>query len=304
MGRPRRRSQALTGRPVTLRSIAAALAAVMLAAGCGQDDKPEPREPNEYVLSRSDAPATIWAVGDAGHDGEREPDVAKLVKDADPDLLLYLGDVYETGTPAEFKVYDKVWGALAPRTAPVMGNHERPNKAKGYDPYWRSKKGTAPPERYSFRMAGWELIGLNSEARSAQIAKTAGWLRKRVASPGNCRLAFWHSARYTAGLVHGDDPSVAPFWNAVAGRAKLVVSAHEHNMQRLRPRDGIVEVISGAGGHGNPYPLRSTDRRLAFSDAETDGALRIKLAPGRAQLEFVATGGRVLDSKLVRCSRR
>ena len=185
-----------------------------------------------------------------------------------------------------------------------MGNHERPNKAKGYDAYWRSKKGATPPDRYSFRMAGWELIGLNSEARTAQLAKTASWLRKRVAAPGDCRLVFWHSARYTAGLVHGDDPSIAPFWNAVAGRAKLVVNAHEHNMQRLRPRDGTVQVISGAGGHGNPYPLRSTDRRLAFSDAETDGALRIKLAPGQAQLEFVATNGRVLDSKLVRCSRR
>ena len=90
----------------------------------------------------------------------------------------------------------------------------------------------------------------------------------------------------------------------MAGHAKLVVNAHEHNMQRMRPRDGTVQVISGAGGHGNPYPLRSTDPRLAFSDAETDGALKIELAPGQAELEFVATDGRVLDSKVVRCSRR
>ena len=159
------------------------------------------------MLSRSDAPATVWAVGDAGHDGEREPAVAKLVKDADPDLLLYLGDVYETGTPEEFEVYDKLWGALAPRTAPVMGNHERPNKAKGYDPYWRSKKGTAPPDRYSFRMAGWELIGLNSEAPSAQIAQTAGWLRKRVARPA------------TAGSCSGTRPATARGWCTATSRA-------------------------------------------------------------------------------------
>ncbi len=286
-------------------SFAAAIAAVVLATGCGQDDEPKPREPSGYVLSRGDAPATVWAIGDAGHDGEREPAVAKLIADADPDQLLYLGDVYETGTAEEFKAYDSLFGALAPRTAPVMGNHERPNKAKGFDPYWSAKKGTAPPDRYSFRMAGWELIGLNSEARTAQLAKTASWLRKRVtAAPGDCRLVFWHSPRYSAGIVHGDEPSVAPFWNALPGRAKLVVNAHEHNMQRMRPRGGIVQVISGAGGHGNPYPLKSSDPRLAFADAETDGALKIELAPGQAELEFVSTEGRVLDSKLVRCSPR
>jgi len=292
--------------PVTFRWLAAAVAALALvpAVGCGEDDQPKPREPAGYVLSRGDAPATVWAIGDAGHDGEREATVAKLVKDANPDQLLYLGDVYETGTREEFQVYDKLWGGLAPRTAPVLGNHERPNKVRGYNPYWRSKKGTAPPDRYSFRMAGWELIGLNSETRSAQLAQTARWLRKRVTRPGDCRLVFWHSARYSAGLVHGDDPSIAPFWNAVAGHAKLVVNAHEHNMQRMRPRDGTVQLISGAGGHGNPYPLRSADPRLAFANDESDGALKIELAPGQAQLEFVDTDGQVLDSTVVRCSRR
>lgn len=123
-----------------------------------------------------------------------------------------------------------------------------------------------------------------------------------MAAPGTCRLAFWHEPRFSAGTEHGDQPRVAPLWNALRGKAALVVNAHEHHMERMKPRDGIVEVISGAGGHGFRYPVKRGDPRLAFADDDHDGALRIRLEPGKARLAFVATDGRVLDSTTVRCS--
>ncbi len=61
-------------------------------------------------------------------------------------------------------------------------------------------------------------------------------------------------------------------------------------------------MIAGAGGHGFRYPLAEDDPRLAFADDEHDGALRIRLSREQAKLDFVAAGGRVLDSSVVRCS--
>jgi len=114
-------------------------------------------------------------------------------------------------------------------------------------------------------------------------------------------IAFWHVPRYSAGTRHGDDPAVDPLWQAVQGKVALVVNGHEHNMQRMKPRDGIVELIAGAGGHGARYPLAEDDARPAFADDDHDGALRMRLSRGQAKLDFVATGGQVLDSSVVRC---
>lgn len=276
--------------------------AAILIAGCSSDNADtEPAARPPFMSSGSPGPATVWAVGDAGNLGERERAVADLIAADNPDRLLYLGDVYETGTAEEFEDYHTLFGRLAPITAPTPGNHEWPNHEVGYDVYWKSHKGRTPPPYYSFDLAGWEIISLNSQIFGDDSAEQLRWLERKVAAPGNCRLAFWHEPRYSAGTEHGDESSVAPLWQALRNRAALVINAHEHHMERMKPRDGIVEVISGAGGHGDRYPVDEGDPRLAFADDDHDGALRIRLSRRQAKLAFVGTDSQVLDSSTVRC---
>jgi len=258
-----------------------------------------------FVISGGPGPATVWAIGDAGHLGERERPVARLIADANPDRLLYLGDVYETGTAEDFEDYDALYGDLAQLTAPTIGNHEFPNRAEGYDPYWEGKKGRTPPAYYTTDIAGWEILSLDSQIFGDDQGEQLSWLRRKVAGPGNCRLAFWHEPRYSAGETTGggDEPGVDDLWQSVQGKAALVINAHDHNMQRMKPVGGTVQFISGAGGHGFRYPLDEDDPRFDFLDEDHDGALRIRLSPGRATLDFVAVGGEVLDSSEVSCSR-
>jgi hypothetical protein len=90
-----------------------------------------------------------------------------------------------------------------------------------------------------------------------------------------------------------------PVWRALRGRAAIVLAGHEHDMQRFKPIDGITEFVSGAGGKSH-YPIRG-DRRLAFSDDTSDGALRLRLRRGLASYAFIAAGGRVLDQGRVSC---
>jgi hypothetical protein len=72
-------------------------------------------------------------------------------------------------------------------------------------------------------------------------------------------------------------------------------------MQRLKPRDGIVEFVSGAGGHERHNAW--ADSRTAFVNDRDWGALRLRLEPGRATYRFVAVDGRTLDSGKVQCRR-
>lgn len=304
-------ARARRNRRRTVAALLGALAAtaIVLVAVQPWDSAPPLREPTgDDVPSGPPRRAVVWAVGDGADGGAAGKAVARLIRAGPVDRVLYLGDVYGPqpaallrgdGTAADYRTrYAPVFGALARRTAPTPGNHEWPQRGDGYEPYWRRVLGSTPPAYYSFTIAGWQVLSLNSEAPHDRGSRQLRWLAREVARPGTCRLAFWHRPRFSAGR-HGDQADVAPLWDALRGRAALVVNGHDHDMQRLRPVDGITELVSGAGGHGL-YGLHR-DRRLAFGDDRTYGALRIDLRRGRARLRFVATGGRVLDSSAVRC---
>ena len=272
-----------------IRRVTVALLLLPVALAAAQDPAPEPTPR-----------AVVWAVGDGADGGSRAKRLARLIAGDDPDRFLYLGDVYESGTAEEFDSnFDGVYGDLAAITEPTPGNHEWGNRRAGYYPYWRRAKGRRQPPWFRFQLAGWEIVSLNSEAAHGPRSRQVRWLRGVLAGAGgDCRLAFWHRPRLSAG-VYGNDASYEPFWRALRGKARLVLSGHDHNMQRMRARDGIVQVVAGSGGR-ELYPLHA-DSRLAFGRDDRAGAVRLSLEPGRATLEFRGIGGRTLDRSRVAC---
>ena len=246
--------------------------------------------------------AVVWAVGDGANGTTTAARMAKRIAADRPDRFLYLGDVYDHGTAAEFRRnYSPIYGRLARITAPTPGNHEWGNRRSGYYPYWRRVKGRRQRPWYSFKIAGWEVLSLNSQASHGPGSAQLRWLRRQLSEPGTCRLAFWHRPRFSAGTLHGDAPDMAPLWNALRGHARLVVAGHDHNMQRFPARQGLTQLVSGAGGP-NRYPLDRGDRRPAFARSDVTGALRLVLEPGRARMEFRGIGGTVLDRSSARCT--
>ena len=229
--------------------------------------------------------------------------LARRIARARPDLLLYLGDVYPWGTSDDFRHrYDPLYGGLARRTAPTPGNHDWPQARWGYFPYWRRKLGRPLPSYYAFTTAGWRVLALNSELTGRPRRRQLAFVRRALPTRGDCALAFWHRPRYSAG-VHGDAPDLEPLWRAVRGRARLVLNGHDHDLQRLRARAGTTILIAGAGGQSR-YRVDRRDRRLLFAADDVDGALRLRLSPGRAEYAFVSAGGRVLHRGRARCSLR
>lgn len=255
-----------------------------------------------FVRSVSAKGATIWAVGD-GDSSQAGRAVAARIAGAPFDRLLYLGDVYESGTAGEFASnYGPTYGRLRRLTAPTPGNHDWGAHRSGYDRYWRAALGRRRAAAwYSFQAGGWRILSLSSEADHSAGSAQRRWLRSQLRGPGTCRIAFWHRPRFSAGR-HGDQADVAPLWNALRGHATIVLNGHDHDMQRMRPTSGITELISGAGGHSH-YGVDRGYARLAFADDMSYGALRLTLRPGSASYAFVGADGRVLDSGTVGCRR-
>jgi hypothetical protein len=271
---------------------------VISAMGGGAPPAPAP------AASAAGSPrAVVWAVGDGADGTAVSRRMARRIAADDPNRFLYLGDVYPSGTAGDFaRNYEPAYGPLAPITAPTPGNHEWANRSTGYFPYWRRKRGRPLRSWYGFEAGGWQILSLNSEAPHGPGSPQLRWLHDRLASStGTCTLAFWHRPRFSAGVVHGDSPDVAPFWQELRGHARLVVNGHEHDMQRFRKRAGITEYVAGAGG-GVRYAVNS-DPRLVFSRGDVTGGLRIVLRPGRARLEFRSVDGRVLDASRATCSQ-
>jgi Calcineurin-like phosphoesterase len=250
----------------------------------------------EWIRSVQGETADIWAVGDA--DPPRAASVARLIRRTDPDRILYLGDVYPRGKRDDFRRWAKPFGGLVNRMAPTPGNHDWPEAREGYEPFWREVTGETPPTYYSFTAGGWEILSVNGEHSEQRAVEN--WLRDRVKSGGDCRIAFWHRPRLTAGRHEGGDHRAEEYWEAIQGRARIIVNGHDHNMQRMRERDGIVEFVSGAGGR-HLYSVNENDPRLAFADDTHYGALRLQLSRGTARWRFVSAKGRALKSGVLRC---
>ena len=96
--------------------------------------------------------------------GEDASKVADLITSLNPNLFLYLGDVYEQGSLAEFYNWygtsTTFFGQLRAITNPTIGNHEYlTGDAAGYFDYWNNI-----PNYYSYNAGGWHFISLNSNA--------------------------------------------------------------------------------------------------------------------------------------------
>ena len=277
-----------------------ALALLLACGGCG-GASPKGTGPPFGSAASPGAPAEVWAVGDGGIDTRGAHTVADRIAAARPARVLYLGDVYPDGSAEDFEDnFAPVYGELARRTSPTPGNHEWPAHAKGYDPYWQLISGRSTPAHYAFHVGGWQVVSLNSE--TPDDPGQLRWVRDLLArTSGTCTIAFWHRPRFSAGK-HGDQVDVTPLWKAVRGRARLVLNGHDHDMQRLREIGGTTEFVSGAGGHDR-YLVNEDDPRLAFASDDTEGALRLRLRPGAADLAFIAADGSTLDSSSVQCRR-
>jgi hypothetical protein len=278
-----------------------------------------PTNTRTFTPSKGSAPSAgnplvVAVVGDGAGGENNETQVVNLIDSWDPNLLLYLGDVYEKGSMAEFYNWygltssTTFYGRFRAITNPAIGNHEYENGvAPGYFDYWDNV-----PNYYSFNSAGWHFISLNSTSQFNQTATNSPqylWLAQDLnTNPAPCTIVFFHHPVYNIG-PQGDTTRMNNIWALMAQRGvDIALTAHDHNYQRWDPlngqgvRDpqGVTQFVVGTGGHGLQRFVRS-DPRVDESIDDIYGALRLKLYADRAEFKFRDTAGTTLDSGTVPC---
>jgi hypothetical protein len=270
------------------------------------------------AFAAASPPATLVAAGDvATCESDGDERTAALVERI-PGTVAVLGDsVYERGSAEEFaSCYEPAWGRFRARTRPAVGNHEYLTPgAAGYFGYFGTAAGNPLRGYYSYRLGAWHVVVLNSNCAEGGGCAPAGaqarWLRADLrAHRARCMLAYWHHPRFSSGL-HGDDLTVAPFWEALyAAGADVVLAGHDHHYERFAPLDpsgqidrrrGMRGFVVGTGGRSHYRVVRrATGSRVR--DWRTFGVLRLTLRPDRYAWRFVAVeGGRFSDAGSAHC---
>ena len=281
---------------VVLAASVAIAAALLLSSGPAGAAKPvKPPPPG--------AGTVVWALGDGADGSSTSTALANYVSSQNPDRFFYLGDVYETGTATEFATrYDPMYGSMAAKTDPVIGNHEYGNRATGYYPYWMNKRGWTQEQakhRSYVDSSGWQVIAYSSET---DMVAEGAWVAAEVAKhPGSCRIVMAHKGRHVvADTAHSDNPEQESVWSQIIGKTAINLVGHNHIYGRLAPINGVNVFVSGAGGHG----LRSLGGQhhpVAASKTGTATATRLVLRRGAADFVQVDSRGRMYDSGTITC---
>ena len=282
------------------------LVLALVVAGCSR--APKPPDAKCPVVTPTAAPVDAGApilvgAGDIGDctDGCTESTGALL--DRIGGTVFAAGDLaYEDGDASDFAdCYDPGWGRHKVRTRPAVGNHEyHVEGAADYFAYWGAVAGTAGEGWYSFDLAGWHVVVLNShcgEVGCGPGSPQLEWLEADLAASGAaCTAAIFHHARYSSG-DHGGHPSVVPFWEALhAHGAELVLNGHDHSYERLetiRPdgtRDdafGLRQIIAGTGGKNLSVFPQPPLAITAVRDNHHFGVLRLDLRSDGYDWAFV-----------------
>jgi chitodextrinase len=273
--------------------------------------------PTSGTTPAAGSPFIVAAAGDGADGAVNAENVTNEIAAINPNLFLYLGDVYLDGTVTEFYNWygtgNYSYSQFLSITDPTIGNHEYiGSSAAGYFDYWDNI-----PDYYSFDAGGWHFISLNSNSSHIGVdinSSQYAWLQQDLAANANsCTIVYYHHPLFNIG-PEGSTTSMSDIWALLAQNGvSIVLNGHDHDYQRWVPLDangnpsssGVTEFVAGGGGHGL-QTIAGSDSRVAFWDdtnPEAFGFLVLALNTSGANFQYINGSGSILDSGVVPCSK-
>jgi 3',5'-cyclic AMP phosphodiesterase CpdA len=191
----------------------------------------------------------LVVAGDVGEHGSRLDATARAVAAVDArqpfDGLVLLGDnVYPSGNPA--RLPGTVFRPFAPLLShaalyAVLGNHD---VRRGHGDAQAAALGM-PGRWWAAHLGAVLLVGLDSTR--PDDADQRSWLDRTLAAATEpWRVVALHHPPFSAGY-QGSSPAARAAFVPLFERhgVQLVLSGHDHDYQRSRPRNGVTYVVSG-----------------------------------------------------------
>jgi hypothetical protein len=261
--------------------------------------------------------AVFVGAGDIADCNETSDEATALLLDNIPGTVFTIGDnAYPNGTTANFHdCYEPTWGRHKARTHPATGDNDYNTPgATAYFDYFGAAAGDSNKGYYSYDVASWHIITLNSNCSEiggcGPNSPQGQWLQADLAAhPNDCILAIHHEPLFSS---NGGDADLKDFWDPLyAAGADIVLSGHRHNYERFAqqnpngsadPGRGIRQFVVGTGG----TDLSSFDGGPAANsevrDDNTHGVLKLTLHPTGYDWAFVPIAGQTFtDSGSTNC---
>lgn len=219
----------------------------------------------------SGEPVRFIAWGDSGTGEEDQLLLRDQLVTVPFDFILHVGDIaYEEGKLQELEdTFFGVYSGLLRHfpVFPVAGNHEYATLAAA--PFREvfnlpDNGGTTGKEQwYSFDWGNVHFVGLDTERiNQDQVA----WLKADLAkSQQPWTVAFLHKPPFSSGAHGSTDESRSAFGPIFEQhKVALVLSGHDHDYERMKPRGDVHYIVTGGGGR-NTTSVGTSDF-TAFSD--------------------------------------
>ena len=217
------------------------------------------------------------------------------------------------------RCFSRSWGS--PRIMrliyPSPGNHDYDSGSGApYFAYFGDRAGPPGKGYYSYDVAGWHVVSLNSElyfgrGTPSEARAQEDWLRRDLSDhPRLCTVAYFHRPFYSSGS-HGGSKEMRTLWTILydAG-ADLILNGHEHHYERFLPQTpagvvdslrGIAQIVAGTGG-GALRGLRDPLARNSVTQIHGRyGVLKLTLGAGAYNHAFIDTTGRLWDVGSGKC---
>ncbi len=233
--------------------------------------------PPQFSLKAIDQPVRVLAFGDFGNGSNEQKQVAAAMlryQQKTPfDFAITLGDnFYGKGMESPADPRWKSWWAelydpLGIKFYATLGNHDwgladSPAAEILYSersPSWRM-----PAPYYTFTAGPVQFFALDTnDVSEAQLI----WLNDELEkSRAAWKLVYGHHPIYSAG-AHGDSERlIKKLLPVLKNRAEMYLAGHDHDLQHLKPDDGVQFFISGGGG-ARIRPIKPVARSLFAKSA-------------------------------------
>lgn len=288
--------------------------AVLLSHACDKGATPttpvSPSPPSSSPFpGSSTTEAVLVGAGDINMCDQPGAAITAGLLDRIPGTVFTAGDnAYMRGSVADFECYHRTWGRHRSRTFATPGNHEYETPgASPYYEYFGERAGPYGLGYYSYDLATWHIISLNSSVPMGEGSAQLAWLRSDLQrSRVPCVAAIIHHPLISSG-PNGDNPKVRDLWRAlVDAGADVVISGHDHMYERHaridqdgRPAPRGARLFTVGTGGATLYPS-SALRPTTEAKVVAWGVTRFTLLPGSYRWDFHTVDG-IVDSGIDLC---
>jgi hypothetical protein len=277
-------------------------------------DKQERIEPSGFETELASDSIVFAVIGDYGLAGENEAQVARMVKNWDPDFIITTGDnnyddgkfstivenisayygdyIYNYDAPEQYRCYGAAFSDKVNRFFPSPGNHDAGN-FNGLTPYLNFFTLPQREEYYSFTWGPVQFFSLNSLAKD--LAEQEEWLYQELA--GNetpFTIVYFHHSPYSNG-PHGNSEKMQ--WDFSGNGVDVVMTGHDHIYSVITRQNepDLYYVINGIGGKSlyscDESTLSSEEQNVYCIDSDY-GAIRATATANQLVLELFLVGDR------------